>query len=204
MEAANNSEQNLSFEKVWQMFKETDLQFKETDRKFNESIQRCEKENSELKSQMKETDRKIKKISELYGNVSNNNGDVAENFFYRGLKQGKTLGGIQFHFVDRKNKIHLGNLQAEFDIILTNTDTVAIVEVKYKVHPNDIEKLKNNIIPVFKQAFLQYSNYNLYGVIAGFDIPEDCIQKAKDYGFFILTQSGKNMEIVNEENIIIY
>ncbi|MGM0532424.1 MAG: hypothetical protein ACQER7_13850, partial [Bacteroidota bacterium] len=59
----------VSFNQVWEMFRETDKQFKETDKKFQETDKR-----------MQETDRKIERLAKLYGGVSENSKDVAEEF----------------------------------------------------------------------------------------------------------------------------
>lgn len=61
----------------------------------------------------------------------------------------------------------MGDLQDEFDIILINGTSVAIIEIKYKVRPNDIEKLFKKM-ENFRILFPIYKNYKLYAGMAGF------------------------------------
>ncbi|MBS3776788.1 MAG: hypothetical protein KGY70_16440, partial [Bacteroidales bacterium] len=75
----------VSFNQVWKMFQETDKQFKETDKGMQETDKR-----------MQETDRKIDKLAKLYGGVSENSKDVAEEFFRRGLEARSSLFGIEY------------------------------------------------------------------------------------------------------------
>jgi Holliday junction resolvase-like predicted endonuclease len=36
---------------------------------------------------------------------------------------------------------HRGQIQEEYDLVMTNGDAIAVVEVKYKAHKNDLDKL---------------------------------------------------------------
>ena len=60
----------VSFNDVWKMFQETDKKFQETDRK-------------------------IDRLAKLYGGVSENSKDVAEEFFRRGLEARSSLFDIE-------------------------------------------------------------------------------------------------------------
>ena len=83
----------VSFNQVWKMFQETDKQFKETDKKFKET-------DKLLTEKFQETDRKIDRLAKLYGGVSENSKDVAEEFFRRGLEAKSSLFGIEYTEVD--------------------------------------------------------------------------------------------------------
>jgi len=106
----------VSFNQVWKMFQETDKQFKETDKR------------------MQETDRKIDKLAKLYGGVSENSKDVAEEFFRRGLEARSSLFGIEYTEVDHLARTSKKR-QGEYDIVLHNGEYAIIIEVKYKLHP---------------------------------------------------------------------
>jgi len=149
----------------------------------------------------KRFDTRLDKIAKMVGGISNNNGDVAENFFYRGLKHYMELGGYKFNWVKRNFHVSTREMEGQYDIILTNNDTIIVVEVKYKVHPDDVDDFYLNNLPKFKILFPYYKDYKMFGAIAGMDIPEDAINKAKEYGLFVLTQAGKNIELLNYEMI---
>ena len=51
-----------------------------------------------------------------------------------------------------------------------------MIEVKYKVHPNILEKLPKKIEHL--KLLPQYKNYKVYAGIAGFYIPDEVIEEA--------------------------
>ena len=61
--------------------------------------------------------------------------------FYNSLKHNPVLVGKQFDSVFRNVVGSTQESQEEYDILLFNVDSVFIIEVKYRVHPNDIGTL---------------------------------------------------------------
>ena len=96
-------------------------------------------------AQMAKTDDKLNRLSELYGGVSSNQGSAAEEFFFNSLTANPEVGGIKFDRVTPNVMPATKTKQGEFDIVLVNGNSVAVVEVKYKVHPSDIEKAAKNL-----------------------------------------------------------
>ena len=93
-----------------------------------------EKSRKETDRQMKETDRKLDKIGRLVGSISNNQGDVVEEFFYNSLSGKATVGNIHYDYTDKNITRKKGDIEDEFDIVLVNSSDVAIIETKYKAH----------------------------------------------------------------------
>ncbi len=149
--------------------------------------------------QMKKTDKQIEKVFKELGNISNNNGAVAEDFFWNGLKNRKEFEGITIDYSERNTHRKLGKIEDEFDIILYNGNSVIIIETKYKVRLQDIETLKDRKIPNFRQLFREKANQKIYGAIAGWNMTDEAIDFAKQEGFFILSQSGDNLAIEKGE-----
>ena len=184
-----------------EQLKETDRQLKETDRQLKEQLKETDRQ---LKEQLKETDRHLKeKFSELkeyVGGIGRNNGDVAESYFYETLANTMKIGNLDFDFIEKNVKRinRRQNLEGEYDIILTNSESIAIIEVKYKFHPNDIDKVLNKKIPTFKKSFPDKKDYKLYIVIAGFCIPDDTKKFAFDNGFFVLSQGGGKINLEHD------
>ncbi|MEA3228769.1 MAG: hypothetical protein U9P38_06840, partial [Campylobacterota bacterium] len=52
-----------------------------------------EKMSNELKASQEKSDRRLDKVAKLVGNISNNQGDIAEEFFYNSLASNPTLAG---------------------------------------------------------------------------------------------------------------
>jgi len=172
--------------------KETDALLKETDALLKET-DALQKENA---VQQKETTRKLDKVAKMLGGIGTNQGDVAEDFFYNSLIKDNHLGSLTFDDVTKNMSKHRGLLQEEYDIFLTNGNAIAIIEVKYKAHLGDIEKLERKFAN-FKALFPIYKDYKLYGAMASFYFNHETKRELLKQGFFVLERSG---DIVNTEN----
>jgi len=74
-------------------------------------------------------------------------------------------------------------------LFLTNGKSIAVIEVKYKAHIKDIDKLDRKVAN-FKKLFPIYKNYDLYGGLASFNINDDAKEEAFSRGYFVLQRSG--------------
>lgn len=139
--------------------------------------------------QMKRTDEKLERMGINLANIGKNQGDVAEDFFYQSLIRNNRLGKLCFDDVTRNMEKHRGDIQEEYDLFMTNGDSIAIVEVKYKAHLKDIDKLDRKINN-FKKLFPIYKDYKLYGALAAFYINDDAKEEILNRGYFALQRSG--------------
>ncbi|MCU7837534.1 MAG: hypothetical protein KZQ83_20115 [gamma proteobacterium symbiont of Taylorina sp.] len=158
--------------------KETDIQIKE------------------LSVFQKETGRKLDKVAKMIGGVSKSQGDVAEDFFYNSFIKENYLGSLSFDDITKNMEKHRGKTQEEYDIFLTNGESIAIVEVKYKAHLHDIEKLTRKFNN-FKQLFPIYKDYKLYGAMASFHFNQDTKDELLNQGYFVVERSG---DLIKTEN----
>ncbi|MFZ2968019.1 MAG: hypothetical protein WA080_03055 [Sulfuricurvum sp.] len=92
-------------------------------------------------------------ITEEFFYNANDQGDVAEEFFYNSLEEKKDLAGIHYDFIDKNWKSSTKTLRDEFDIVMVNGKDIAIIEVKYKAHEKDLEKLLTKKQTNFKELF---------------------------------------------------
>ena len=159
----------------------------------------AQKETSE---QMKRTDEKLERIGIKLGNISQNQGDVAEEFFFQSLIKDNRLGDIRFDDVTKNMAKHRGKLQEEYDLVMTNGDVVAVVEVKYKAHSNDLDKLDRKMRH-FKQLFPLYQHFKQYGAIAAFHINDDAKEEALRRGYFVLQRSGELIHTESSEHLTV-
>lgn len=171
----------------------TDEKMSRTDEKINrlaDQITRTEEQMQRTDEQLKRTDEKLERIGVHLGGISQNQGDVAEEFFFNSLVNNTHLGPIKFEDIMMNFQKHRGNVQEEYDLVMTNGDAIGIIEVKYKAHENDLDKLERKMRH-FKPLFPIYKAYKLYGAIASFHINEDAKREALKRGFFVLQRSGK-------------
>lgn len=157
---------------------------------------------AELKDSIKETNASLKRVGIDFGNMKKNQGDVAEEFFFNSLLDDPHLGGIHFDDIAKSQFKHRGNLQEEYDIVMTNGSAVGIIEVKYKAHENDLDQLERKM-KNFKKLFPVYENYKLYGAIASFHLYDAAIKKALERGFFVLQRSGDVVQTDCGENLLV-
>jgi len=109
------------------------------------------------------------------------------------------VGEIDFDFLVPNFKAKRGRrVLAEYDILLVNGESVAIVEVKYKAHINDLDKLPKKIEQL--KNLPQYDNYKVYAGIATFVANDDLVEKAKKMGYFILQRKG-DVIVTHDENL---
>jgi hypothetical protein len=164
---------------------------KDTNLKFKEAAIRSE-----------ETDRKLQKVSDLLGGMGQNQGDVAEEFFFNSLVDDPHLGGIHFDDISKNESKQRGKLQEEYDIVMTNGNAIGIVEVKYKAHENDLSKLERKMRN-FKTLFPWFNDYKLYGAIASFHINDDAKKEALERGFFVLQRKGEVVQTDCSEHLMV-
>jgi phage anti-repressor protein len=100
-----------------------------------------------------------------------------ESWTLQKTNQYHLLGNIYFDDVVKNMEKHRGQLQEEFDLVLNNGDVIGIVEVKYKAHENDLDKLDRKM-KNFKKLFPIYQNYKQYGAIASFHINDAAKKEA--------------------------
>jgi hypothetical protein len=165
--------------------KKTDEQLKKTDKELREMFDRAD-------VRMEKLERKIGRIGELVGNMSNNQGEVTEEYFVNSLKNILRIGELKFDYLLENIHLQTKKINDEFDILLVNGISVALIEVKYKVHPKVIDSLEKKIEHL--KMMREYKGYKIYAGVAGFKIPEEVIKKAKKKGYFVLKRKGDIIE----------
>jgi hypothetical protein len=166
------------WEEIKKMFKELAESSKETDRRF------------------KETELFIKEVSKQVGGVSNSNGDVAESYFISSFENNMHFAGQDYNSFapNLKKKDKKINLQGEYDLVLYNCSSVAILEIKYKAEKEDVEQVIKKA-DTFKKLFPEYKDYAIYLGLAGLHIDKRAEKEAIKQGVGIIKQVGKNMVI---------
>ena len=151
-----------------------------------------------------ETDRLIKENSKHIFGISESNGKMAEDFIYNSLEKSMSFAGIQFDDIGRNWKLHLKkhNLKGEFDVVLENGDTLAIVEAKYKVQKEHITKLLNTP-DNFRKLFPMYKDYKIILGVGGMSFDDEVQEEATKNGIGIIKILGDKIEF-NTEIINIY
>ncbi|MYG13726.1 MAG: NERD domain-containing protein [Gammaproteobacteria bacterium] len=161
----------------------TDVQLAKTDAQLAETA-----------AQLAKTDAKLDRLATMYGGVGNNQGAVAEEFYYNSLKANPVLDGLRFDFVDKNvTRSHAG-LEDEFDLLLVNGQTVFVVEVKYKAHEKDLERLLGEKAPNFQRLFPEHAGRRQRFALATFHLHDELKRAALEQGVSVLQRKGDVIE----------
>ena len=185
-------------EEIWAILKENSRQLEKLEIFQKETTEQMRKTDE----QMRKTDEKLNRIANMVDGIGKNQGFVAEEFFFNSLVEHTYLGAIHFDDITKNEFKHRGNTQEEFDILMTNDSAIGIIEVKYKVHEKDLDKLERKMRN-FKTLYPIYAHYKLYGAIAAFHIYEDAKKAALERGFFVLQRKGKIVTTESAENLLV-
>jgi len=145
----------------------------------------------------------LAKTNAILSGIGINLGHTAEEYFYYALEEKKRMGGIQFQDIEQNLKSKTKKLEDEFDIVLYNGDSIGIIEVKHKVHQNDIQKLITRKATNFRILFNDYKDYKIYLGIAGFSIPKSVDDEARKNGVAVLRQKGDVLDM-DDKNLKAY
>lgn len=171
-------------------------------KELREAQKKTDEQIAQLRQSQQETNETLKRVGIDFGNMKKNQGFVAEEFFFNSLIENPHLGGIHFDDVAKNECKHRGNVQEEYDIVMTNGNAIGIVEVKYKAHEKDLKKLERKMRN-FKKLFPVYENYKIYGAIASFHFYDKAKEEALNQGFFVLQRSGNVIHTDAAENLMV-
>jgi len=183
--ALENKEANLLLKELREERKEIRKEREENDRKWRE--------------EHKEFDEKFWAMHKEIGGISNSNGEFAEEFFYNSLEKTMTFAGIHFDMISNKfnsKKTMPDNteIKAQFDIVLHNGDSLALIEAKYKANLKDLKELVEKKVPNFRFLYPKYAKCKLYLGIGSLVLKDRVIQEAKKLGIGLMKQRGDAVE----------
>jgi hypothetical protein len=179
---------------------ERDRERKEVERERKEAERERKKSEAEFEKSRKDFDRRMKKLEEITGGMGNSNGEMAEEYFFNAFRRNKTFVNETFDKVLRNKCINNGKWEAEFDILLLNGKSAAIIEVKYRAKPDNIviEKLISRIEP-FKVLFPEYKNHHIYLGVAAMSFDKRLAIRLHKAGIATIHQEGKRMVVYDKE-----
>jgi len=202
-------DKNSYFADIKEMFAETSRQMEKSradfDRSMQESradfdrrIQETDRIVKEAAKMVEEASETVKEVSKQLGNISDNQGHHAEQFFQDVFKKKLEFGRIKYDEMI-PNLTHKSKKdEIEFDIALVNGDSIALIEVKNRIHPDFVKALAEERIEKFRKFFREFDNYNVYLGIAGFSFSDEVLDRASTYGIGIVKQVGDGVEISAE------
>ena len=182
-----------TFESVWTLLQES---IKET--------QEMKKDSKELKKRMDEmiaeSRRERKELNRQLGGISNSNGEMAEAYFYNAFKANKRFANELYDHVQQPTRVTNGDVEAEFDLVLLNGTSVAIIEVKYNAKPDNISVRRLvDKVEKFKILYPNYKNHNIYLGVAAMTFRSGLEERLHRNGIATIRQVGKKMVVYDKE-----
>jgi len=168
-----------------------------------ETVQLQKENERERKENEKKWEKRMKKLEELTGSWANNHGAFAEEYFFNSFESGKTnFFGEKFDEIAKHLKNRWQGVEDEYDIVLYNHASVAIIEVKYKAHTNDIPAVLRKA-ETFRLLFPQYKDFKIYLGFASMsfypELEEECINQ----GIAVIKQVGDTV-VINDKHLKVF
>jgi hypothetical protein len=168
-----------------------------------DSDEKREKFNADYEKRTKDADRRMKYLEELTGSWTNNHGSFAEEYFFNSFENGnQNFFGEKFDEIAKNIKSRWQGLQDEYDIVLYNHTSAAIIEVKYKAHKNDVEKVLKKA-ETFRILFPNYKDFKIYLGLASMSFYPELEQECIDQGVAIIKQVGETV-IINDVHLKVF
>ena len=106
----------------------------------------------------------------------------------------RKVGGITYDFINKNITRKRDDVEDEFDIVLVNGEDIAIIEVKYKAHERDLQRLLHKKYTNFKKLYPEYKNYKHHLGLASFYMSDDLKEEALSNQVMILQRKGDIVE----------
>jgi hypothetical protein len=177
-----------TFETVWAALQETDRM-----------MNRMMKENARL---FKETREEMKETGRQMGYLNNRFGELAEHLVAPNIHKRFNELGYHFNAVSPGGYVIRENddkVKAEVDILLENAEYLMAVEVKAKVHLNDIEHHIKRIEILREYRNKRSDTRKIQGAIAGAIFGSAEKEAAFAAGFYVIEQTGDTVQITIPE-----
>ncbi|MCL2132172.1 MAG: hypothetical protein FWH36_06970, partial [Lentimicrobiaceae bacterium] len=174
-----------------------DRKMKESRAEFDIIMKEAEEER---KKSSADFDRRMKEIQKTVGGWANNHGEFAEEYFFNSFENGKqNFFGERFDDISKKLRNKWQGIEAEYDIVLFNHASVALIEVKYKAHVNNIPEILKKA-ETFRILFPQYKDFKIYLGLASMSFYTELEQECINEGIAIIKQVGDAV-VINDAHL---
>jgi hypothetical protein len=202
----------LTFEKVWAMFQETDLQIRETDRIVKENALQMKENERILTEKLKETEKivernalQLERLGKQMGDLHRTFGEMAEHMVAPGIARRFDELGRHFDSVktdDNDICDEEGRILTQVDILLENSEYIVAVEVKTRPRTQDIHHHIKRLKILREYADKNHDSRKIQGAMAGAIYGEYEKQATIEAGLYVIKQSGDTMKIAVPDGFI--
>jgi hypothetical protein len=201
-------ENQISFEDIKELFRETDLRMKETDLRMKETdlrmketdlrMKETDRQMKETDRQMKETDRKLENLNRRFGELGNRLGEFVEGMVRPGLVRLFQERGIEIRETSRDLSARKGKEAAQIDIMAVDETDAVAVEVKSRLTVAAVDEHLARM-EKFRRLFPRYRDFRVMAAVAGMVIDDEAAAHADANGMFVIGQRGDDAVFLNSE-----
>jgi len=179
---------------------------KNTDKQIEKLTEKLTDNINKLSIESEKTDRQIKRMSKEIGGIGRSNGYFAEEIILDVLEKDMTFAGIQFDDIEQRVQIQDETRRktlTDIDIVMSNHEVTALIEVKHRVEKKDVNELLHNKLKLAKDYFPELKEHKVFLGIGGGSFDADAMKMAKENGIGIIKAVGDKVEY-HTEGIKIY
>jgi hypothetical protein len=166
-------------ELIYKGFKETDARWKETDKRIERMHQQFAKD--------------------LNG-VTDSLSRFAEQTVFPATKRLFRERGVRLNlFYSNLEARDLDGNKMETDIVALGPKCAVVIEVKLRLRQTEVKEFLEKKLPRFFDFFPGFRRPILYGGVAGMSIDKDVDRFAYKKGLFVISQTGDNVQILNDK-----
>jgi len=161
-----------------------------------ERIERTERE-------IAASEKRMKRMEETIGSWANNFGSFAEEYFFNSFDYGQQIFfGETFDTIEKDLKPKSKKLQDEYDLVLFNCSSVAIIEVKFKAHKNDLPKILKKA-ETFRILCPDYKDFKIYLALASMSYYPELEQECIKQGIAFIKQVG-DIVVIHDAHLKVF
>jgi len=198
-----NNKSQATPESVWAAFQETDRKIKELAEQQAENNRFLTERFSDLTKSQAKTEKFVKNLGVRLGGMGNSHGSFAEEYFFNAFEDGKTdFFGEKFDEIEKNLKYKRNGLKDEYDVVMFNHSSVAIIEVKYRADEDDLPAVLKKV-DTFRKLAPEYENFKIYLGLASMSFYSELEEECKKQGIAIIKQVGDKV-IIYDENLKVF
>ena len=169
----------------------------EEDKKRWEEERKREESQRDFMARMDRLDKLFAQTREEIGGISQSNGEFCEEYFINSFKENPTLFGETFDRVMPYLYPDPVVINDEYDLVLRNGTTIALIEMKYKARTKDVGKMFSKL-HTYRANYPMFKDYKIYLCLASFRFPKNVRIKAAEEGIVLIQQRGEKIEVISE------
>jgi len=161
------------------------------------TLDRITQKQEETDRIVKENAKAMRELQKTVGGWANSHGSFAEEYFFNSFEKGqRNFFGEKFDEIKKHVTHFWQGVEDEYDIVLYNHASVALIEVKYKAHKNDIPTVLKKA-ETYRILYPNYKDFKIYLGLASMSFYPELEQECINNGIVIIKQVGDKV-IIND------